>query len=96
MPIHEYRCDDCSHEFELLLLPRETDKPECPACHGTNLERLLSGFAVSTKELQRARVETAKARRLSSKLFKDRQVAEAEEVREHLAEEREVLPAKKT
>lgn len=43
MPIFEYRCKNCEEEFETLVLGRET--PECPACHGSKLERLLSTFA---------------------------------------------------
>lgn len=43
MPIFEYRCKQCNEEFETLVLGRET--PECPTCHGSKLERLLSTFA---------------------------------------------------
>jgi putative FmdB family regulatory protein len=46
MPIFEYRCKKCEHEFETLVLGRE--KPECPTCHGSKLERLLSTFAAVT------------------------------------------------
>jgi len=31
MPIYEYTCKDCSHEFEALVYGRE--KAECPKCH---------------------------------------------------------------
>lgn len=43
MPIFEYRCKKCEEEFETLVRGRET--PECPSCHGSKLERLLSTFA---------------------------------------------------
>jgi len=46
MPIFEYRCKKCELEFETLVLRRET--PECPTCHGSKLERLLSTFAAVT------------------------------------------------
>ena len=44
MPLYEYRCQDCSHGFELLV--REQTTFECPACHGRKLEKQLSVFAV--------------------------------------------------
>jgi putative FmdB family regulatory protein len=46
MPIYEYRCKKCELEFETLVLGRE--KAECPTCHGSKLERLLSTFAAVT------------------------------------------------
>ncbi|MDH4066155.1 MAG: zinc ribbon domain-containing protein [Acidobacteriota bacterium] len=46
MPLFEYQCQSCQHQFELLV--RESTALECPACHGTELEKQLSVFAVST------------------------------------------------
>ncbi len=43
MPIFEYNCSDCDHDFELLVQP-STD-PECPECHGRNLEKQFSSFS---------------------------------------------------
>lgn len=43
MPIHEYRCRDCGHEFEALV--RASLQPKCPTCHSTGLDKLLSVFA---------------------------------------------------
>jgi putative FmdB family regulatory protein len=44
MPIYEYACRACAHRFETLV--RGDAVPECPTCHGTDLERTLSTFAV--------------------------------------------------
>lgn len=44
MPLYEYTCRSCSKRFEQLLFGRE--KPACPGCRGTDLEKLLSTFAV--------------------------------------------------
>jgi len=44
MPLYEYACRDCSKRFEQLLFGRE--KLACPGCHGTDLEKRLSTFAV--------------------------------------------------
>lgn len=46
MPLYEYSCKACSHQFEALV--RGNDTPECPACHATALERRLSVFAAHT------------------------------------------------
>jgi putative FmdB family regulatory protein len=46
MPLYEYACKRCNHEFEALV--RGADAPECPACHGLELERRLSVFAAHT------------------------------------------------
>jgi putative FmdB family regulatory protein len=46
MPLYEYRCRDCDHDFELLV--RESTAVECPACHGSHLEKQLSVFAVGS------------------------------------------------
>lgn len=45
MPLFEYRCTDCQHDFELLV--REQTVLACPSCQGTHLEKQLSVFAVS-------------------------------------------------
>jgi putative FmdB family regulatory protein len=47
MPIFEYICKECDHEFEALVLGKQ--KAECPKCHGKKLEPQLSVFAVSAK-----------------------------------------------
>jgi hypothetical protein len=47
------------------------------------LERLLSGFAVNSAEMSRARVETARKQIARSKDTKDKQVARADYEKEH-------------
>jgi putative FmdB family regulatory protein len=46
MPLFEYACRECDHQFEALV--RASDTPECPSCHSTSLERRLSVFAAHT------------------------------------------------
>jgi putative FmdB family regulatory protein len=46
MPIYEYSCRSCGREFETLVRVGAT--PNCPACQGTDLERLLSLPAVQS------------------------------------------------
>ena len=40
MPMYEYSCQECEHNFETLVFDGE--KVECPECQSTHLERLLS------------------------------------------------------
>jgi putative FmdB family regulatory protein len=47
MPIFEYVCQECQHEFEALLFGR--DKAKCPKCQSKKLSPQLSVFAVSAK-----------------------------------------------
>lgn len=47
MPIFEFRCASCGHQFEALV--RSTEPPRCPACESATLEKQLSVFAVSTR-----------------------------------------------
>jgi putative FmdB family regulatory protein len=43
MPLFEYACQACDHEFEVLV--RGNDAPECPSCQSQSLERRQSVFA---------------------------------------------------
>ncbi|MBP9905446.1 MAG: zinc ribbon domain-containing protein [Rhodoferax sp.] len=45
MPIYEYACRDCGHQFETLV--RSDTTPECPQCHSIQLEKQLSVFATA-------------------------------------------------
>jgi len=83
MPIFEYECNACGRQFEFLKLPAATTAPGCPACQSTDLKRLLSGFAMSTTDLTKARVKAARKQKLESKDHKDEQVARAEEIEHH-------------
>ena len=47
MPIFEYICKECHHQFEALVYGKQ--KAECPKCHTKKLEPQLSVFAVSAK-----------------------------------------------
>jgi putative FmdB family regulatory protein len=47
MPIFEYVCKECQHEFEALVFGKQ--EAECPKCRSKKLEPQLSVFAVSAK-----------------------------------------------
>ena len=45
MPIYEYACNKCGHEFEKLV--RSGAVPDCPSCRSTDLGKKLSVFAAT-------------------------------------------------
>lgn len=44
MPIFEYVCQQCRHQFEAIVLG--TQKAACPKCESKRLSQQLSSFAV--------------------------------------------------
>lgn len=48
MPMHDYKCTKCGHEFEELVSGDEL--PPCPECKSTEVEKLMSACAVQTGE----------------------------------------------
>ena len=44
MPVYEYVCADCQHEFEELVMSSSEEVP-CPKCNGPHTNKLLSRFA---------------------------------------------------
>ena len=58
MPIFDFRCKGCGHDFEALV--RHHDAPACPSCRSHDLERLLSSFAVSSAEKTQAAAATSR------------------------------------
>ena len=40
MPLFEYRCSDCEHDFEAFVTADR--KAECPSCRGANLVKRWS------------------------------------------------------
>ena len=46
MPLYEYVCVSCDHEFEELVLNKAAeDAVRCPACRSSEITRKLSVFA---------------------------------------------------
>lgn len=44
MPIFEYRCDDCGHQFEELI-SRSDSSVNCEKCESSEITKLFSSFA---------------------------------------------------
>ncbi|MBM3332875.1 zinc ribbon domain-containing protein [candidate division WOR-3 bacterium] len=51
MPIREFSCSICNHEFEELVLSRRDEEEiVCPKCGTQKLTRCFSSFAVAGAE----------------------------------------------
>ncbi len=61
MPLYEYSCKACAHQFELLVRTGET--PECPACRARVPDRRFSVFAAHSANPQSAGASTGAAPR---------------------------------
>ena len=80
MPIHDYLCRACGHAFEGLTRPQ--DPPiTCPSCKSGDLEKQLSGFAVSSAESRAASALDSRKRQVRAN--KDKVVADEEYRKEH-------------
>ncbi len=58
MPIYDYTCRACAKTFELLVLHAAV--PECPHCQSRDLDRHVSGFAVSSDATRQSSLRRAK------------------------------------
>ncbi len=53
MPVYDYRCGDCGHEFVIIESLEEHEKNAgkkrpCPECEGGKVERVISGVNIQT------------------------------------------------
>ncbi len=60
MPIYEYSCEECEHQFEELV--RGDEVPQCPSCGSEQLERLMSLPRVSSESTRALSMKAAKKR----------------------------------
>jgi putative FmdB family regulatory protein len=60
MPIYEYRCKRCQHQFEALV--RGGTTPVCASCGSEDLERIFSLPAVSSDDTRARALGAAKRR----------------------------------
>ncbi len=48
MPLYEYICSDCGHEFEKMMrFDQAGQRPPCPRCAGEDTRKKLSLFSSS-------------------------------------------------
>jgi len=49
MPLYEYRCGTCGHEFEALQKMKDEPLIHCPACDEATLRKLVSAAGFRLK-----------------------------------------------
>ena len=85
MPLHEFECRACGSCFELLV--RGAATPACPSCLSADLERLISGFAVSSETTRGSALQAARRKSVHSRDRRDKQRADVEDTLEHLRDD---------
>jgi putative FmdB family regulatory protein len=48
MPLYEFECNSCHHQFEELILSSSKTVEECPECHDKNVKKLMSAGSLRT------------------------------------------------
>jgi len=61
MPIYDYTCGACTHDFEVFLR-KQTDNSTCPACQSGDVKRLLSNPSVHSEARKARSMRAAKKR----------------------------------
>jgi putative FmdB family regulatory protein len=79
MPLYDFHCRTCGAEFEALVRPPAA--PECPDCHGIDLERLISTFVASSEEGRQKNAVESRQRQIRGR--RDQLIAEAEYRKQH-------------
>ncbi len=80
MPLYDYHCRACGHEFEVLVRPGD-EGLACPSCKGRDLEKLLSTFAVSYAEKTQAAARNSRKRQIAAR--QDALIADEEYRQKH-------------
>ena len=81
MPLYEYECRACGHDFEALVRPSDTAGPECPSCKSQDLERLLSTFAASSEGTRDLALKDGRQR--GKRLRQEKDQAHIEYIKNH-------------
>ena len=52
MPIYEFNCNSCGHQFDIIESFKEHDqhKEKCPECKSADIERVLGHISVKTSK----------------------------------------------
>ena len=79
MPLYDYVCRACGHQFEVLV--RDASPIVCPACAAADPERQLALFGVSSHATRTASL--TKARQAGRKQSRDKAMAEKEYADKH-------------
>ena len=82
MPLYDFTCKSCGQQFEALV--RTGSTPSCPTCRSEDLERVLSGFAVSSENTRALNLKAG--RKHLAKDRKDKAMAQWEYEKHHRKE----------
>jgi putative FmdB family regulatory protein len=80
MPLYEYRCRPCGHNFEHLKL-RPSHVAECPTCGSKDLERLISLTSMSSENTRQSSLQAAHRKIAAAR--DDRRRQEHHQLHEH-------------
>lgn len=80
MPIYDFQCRSCGHEFEALV--RGSATPSCPSCQGADLQRLPSAVRVTSAEKLKSAVAAGR-RTLAKTTWRDQRQAQLDIERDH-------------
>lgn len=83
MPIFEYRCAACGHEFEQLVL-KASNAPLCPSCGSPNPEKRMSMPSISSEQTRGRASLDIRARNRA--LRKDHAVEEVKRIERHASD----------
>lgn len=86
MPIFEYECKQCGHQFEFLVLPNRPSNVKCPSCQSKSLTQLISLCAVSSESTKKANLSAA--RKKAARGFKERLDEKHRHLHEHFEDEK--------
>tara|TARA_R110000772_G_scaffold118901_8_gene224772 strand:- start:1529 stop:1783 length:255 start_codon:yes stop_codon:yes gene_type:complete len=82
MPIYEYKCRKCGHQFEKIVRLSET--PNCESCQSADLEKLFSAPGIRTTKSQRR--SSAQEHNARNRVRRDQKVAESDFIKKELSE----------
>src|SRR5579862_5003190 len=85
MPIYEYRCKQCAHDFEYLLLPSSMTGAECPVCASSDLEQLISACSMSSGNTRQASLQAAHRKAAAAR--NDRRREQHQNLHEHFEDD---------
>ncbi len=80
MPLYQYRCDDCGHEFEEIH-SFASALPECPECESAHVKRLITTAPAITKG---ALAHPGDGKRATKEQLRDKWAEESPKLREKL------------
>jgi len=92
MPIYEFACRQCGHNFERLVL-RTSSAAECPACGHGELEQLVSLCAVSSESSKEANLSAAHLK--AAAVRQDKHLASHQHLHEHFEDRTTISSAAK-